>query len=414
MYEWNDRLEQDYRRYVGDKWFQGLNARDRKGYQEARNQWQRAREVGNRFRDGMAFLRGQTPERGYEKEVRVKTDRGPRIQDVANREIREGSEYKSGRVDKEKTLPQLDKEERLIIQGWRLDWTTVEGARIDREVQDRVRELTAKYPDRFKIQEVSREQLRLALTVAKNLEKQRKKQEREHRQREKEKAQQRAIDERAVQRLTKSKQQVKTYELHRADRARKRLEHIREIVKARDRSEGFQAIQKFRDAADRGRTAGRAVPQQEERQRDEHQREVPTTPARAERERIIQLAKERAVREWRDEWLGLKPREQSGRHTQQERERQERETREREAADAAVHKARKAAAARLAVVREQEREAFERGQRLPMDGREIADLLAVTQPTPTELERARERPAPEMPRGRDKELGRERTRERDR
>ncbi|WP_156959311.1 hypothetical protein [Nocardia sp. BMG51109] len=163
-----------------------------------------------------------------------------------------------------------------------------------------------------------------------------------------------------------------------------------------------------------GERARQQKTQQRIREREECRRELRTVPARAERERIIELAKERAVREWRDEWLGLKPREESGRHRQQERERQERETREREAADAAVHKARKEAAARLAVVREQEREAFERGQRLPMNGREIADLLAVTQPTPTELERARERPAPEMSRGRDKELGRERTRERDR
>ncbi len=108
-YEWNERLEKDYRHYVGGKWFQGLNARDRQGYREARNQWQRSREVGNRFRDGMAFIRGQTAERGYEKEVRHQTPSGVRVHDISNTKAREGQEYKSGRVDKEKALPQLVK-----------------------------------------------------------------------------------------------------------------------------------------------------------------------------------------------------------------------------------------------------------------------------------------------------------------
>lgn len=180
-YEWNDRLEADYTRYVDGKWFQGLNARDRQNYLRAREQWKRSRDAGNRFRDGMALLRGQTPDRGYEKEVRHTTPSGPRVHDIANERMQEGHEYKAGRVDKEKALPQLEKEEHLLKLGYQINWTIVQGARVDREVIDRFQELNKKWGRQFDVQEITREQRRLALTVGKHLEKQKRAKEKEAR-----------------------------------------------------------------------------------------------------------------------------------------------------------------------------------------------------------------------------------------
>ncbi|WP_198036991.1 hypothetical protein [Nocardia sp. BMG51109] len=186
------------------------------------------------------------------------------------------------------------------------------------------------------------------------------------------------------------------YELNRAERARKRLEKIRAITRERE----------TREKAARERT--------------ERQREVRTVPTRAERERVIQQAKERAVREWMDEWnaaLGLEPREQQPEQTgQQEREREEREkarAKELEAAGNAAHRRRLEAAARLAEDRERHREAAERGQYSPATAREIVDLLAVGPATPIEQERRRDAPTPQITRDRG-ERGRERVQERDR
>ncbi|MFF0489346.1 hypothetical protein ACFYTQ_10030 [Nocardia sp. NPDC004068] len=185
MHEWNDRLEQDYRRYGGQKWMKGLPARSRADYLAARNAWLRARQIGDRFRDGMAALRGQTPDLGYAKEVRLPTPNGVRVHDLANRDLGQASEYKSGRLDKEKTLPQLEKDEHFLARGWAVDWTIVEGARIDKEVRQKLEQLQARYPGLFQVHQVSREKLRLALTISKQLEKKRVAKEKEARKLEK-------------------------------------------------------------------------------------------------------------------------------------------------------------------------------------------------------------------------------------
>ncbi|MFF0491018.1 hypothetical protein ACFYTQ_18515 [Nocardia sp. NPDC004068] len=185
MPEWNDNLEQQYRRYGGNKWMQGLPARSRENWLKARSQWIRAREVGNRFRDGMAALNGQTPQNGYKKEVRLQTSLGVRVADIANPDSARTIEYKSGGMEKSTALAQLAKDEELIQFGWSSTWTIVEGARIDKEVQERIRELQTRYPGQFVVREVTREQLRIALTVAKNLEKKQKAKEKEARQLEK-------------------------------------------------------------------------------------------------------------------------------------------------------------------------------------------------------------------------------------
>ncbi|PXX66442.1 hypothetical protein DFR70_103190 [Nocardia tenerifensis] len=218
-YEWNDRLEAEYTRYVDGKWFKGLNARDRKGYLKARERWKRSRDVGTRFRDGMALLNGQTLERGYQKEVRIVTDRGARYHDVFSEKAQRGHEYKAGRVDKEKALPQLEKDERFMAAGGRVDWTIVQGARVDREVLDKLQEMKQKWGRQFNVQEVSREQRRTALTISKHLEKQKRAKEKEARARDREE--------------------------QKRQRERAKEERDRERVQAAERAAAVQAAREF-------------------------------------------------------------------------------------------------------------------------------------------------------------------------
>ncbi|MFI7004273.1 hypothetical protein [Nocardia sp. NPDC050175] len=268
-YEWNDRLEADYTRYVDGKWFQGLNARDRQGYLRAREQWKRSRDVGNRFRDGMALIRGQTPERGYEKEVRHVTPSGPRVHDVANVRMQEGNEYKAGRVDKEKALPQLQKEEHLLKQGYQINWTVVQGARVDREVLDRFQELNKKWGRQFDVQEVTREQRRLALTIGKHVEKQRQAKEKEARAQE------------------------------RAEKERQRKAQQQAVERAKVRAEQNRKMQQFREAAARGRVD---APERVERERKTldvlKQVARERAASESERDRVARESAERVLKEF--------------------------------------------------------------------------------------------------------------------
>ncbi|WP_433659680.1 hypothetical protein ACQPW1_44735 [Nocardia sp. CA-128927] len=268
-YEWNDRLEADYTRYVDGKWFQGLNARDRAGYLKAREQWKRSRDVGNRFRDGMALLRGQTPERGYEKEVRHVTPSGPRVHDVANVRMQEGNEYKAGRVDKEKALPQLKKEEHLLKLGYQINWTVVQGARVDREVLDRFQELNKKWGRQFDVQEVTREQRRLALTIGKHVEKQRRAKEKEARA------------------------------LARAEKERQRKAQQQAVERAKVRAEQNRKMQQFREAAARGRADAPGRVERERKTLDVLKQVARERAAsEAERDRVARESAERVLREF--------------------------------------------------------------------------------------------------------------------
>ncbi|MGX1779522.1 hypothetical protein ACWIGW_45965 [Nocardia brasiliensis] len=272
-YEWNDRLEAQYTRYVGGKWFQGLNARDREGYLKARDYWKRSRDVGNRFRDGMALLRGQTPERGYEKEVRHQTPDGPRVLDVDNKRAAKGDEYKAGRVDKEKALPQLARDELLMERGYEIEWTIVQGARVDREVLEKFQQMKDRWGRQFKVQEVTREQRRLALTIGKRLEKQK---------RAKEKAD-RARERAEQQRLRERK-----------ERAQQRLENIRRIAKEKQHREQVHATElaAARQAAKEFPTLGQLM-QRESAKPPAKEPKAPET----ERERVAREAAETAVRD---------------------------------------------------------------------------------------------------------------------
>ncbi|PXX59844.1 hypothetical protein DFR70_111231 [Nocardia tenerifensis] len=274
-YEWNDRLEAEYTRYVDGKWFKGLNARDRKGYLKAREQWKRSRDKGNRFRDGMALLRGQTPERGYEKEVRLETSLGTRVSDVANVSLSKSSEYKAGGSEKNKTLKQLEKDERYLreVPGAMVDWTIVQGARHDKEVQDRIKVLQEKYRGQFVVHEISREQLRLALTVGKHLDKQRRAKEKEARARDREEKQ------RQRERSTKEKQD-------------------RERIQAAERAASMQAAREFP-------TYEQLMQREPVEPPSKSPEKTPPAPE-TERDRVAREAAESAIREVQKQ-LGYNP-----------------------------------------------------------------------------------------------------------
>ncbi|MGV9680054.1 hypothetical protein ACWDSJ_32640 [Nocardia sp. NPDC003482] len=319
MVEWNDRLEQQYRRYGGDKWMQGLPARGRADWYRARTQWIRAREVGNRFRDGMAAIRGQTPELGYKKEVRSKTQFSDRVHDVANQKLREATEYKAGRVDKEKSLPQLAKDEVAIRQGYTVEWVIVEGARVDKEVQEEIRELQTRYPGQFVVKEITREQLRTALTVAKSLEKRRLAKENEARALEKDKEEKRRQAEKAkalekrkealAKAVKENVQQLAVAEERALDANdvtqtyRSVTKELRSVRKA-ERSQTKAMLREMGLDGEQARIMEEILARGRENQRQELTQGIEAIGKVAEREAQAQAAREAAL-EWQQQQLEL-------------------------------------------------------------------------------------------------------------
>ncbi len=149
---------------------------------------------------------------------------------VRNNELRRVYEYKAGRVDKEGSLAQLARDDRYMYRGGSVDWTVVAGARIDKEVQDKIRELQEKYPRQFTVQEVSREQLRQALTVAKHLEKRKAREAKEQARLE------RARDERVRREVRATENETR-----KKDIARVVSENVRAIEQARAEGKVFAA-----------------------------------------------------------------------------------------------------------------------------------------------------------------------------
>ncbi|MFF0488068.1 hypothetical protein ACFYTQ_03510 [Nocardia sp. NPDC004068] len=323
MVEWNDRLEEQYRRYGGEKWMRGLPARGRQNWYRARTQWQRVQQKGNRFRDGMALLRGQTPARGYQKEVRLETSLGLRIADVANVTTSRSSEYKAGGAQKDTTLQQLAKDERYIREtpGASVDWTIVQGARIDKEVHAKLRELEAKYPGQFKVQEISREQLRLALTVGKNLEKRRLAKEKEVRELEKAKEEKRRQDEKtkalekrkeALARTVKEKTrqlaiaEEKSLAIDAGDVTRTHKSVTKEIrsIRKAERSHAKAVLRDMGLNGEQAKAMEEVLARGRENQRRELTRGIEAMRKTAEREARAQAAREAASR-WQRQQLEL-------------------------------------------------------------------------------------------------------------
>ncbi|WP_157186847.1 hypothetical protein [Nocardia jiangxiensis] len=124
----------------------------------------------------------------------------------------------------------MARDDRYMYRGGSVDWTVVAGARIDKEVQDKIRELQEKYPRQFTVQEVSREQLRQALTVAKHLEKRKAREAKEQARLE------RARDERVRREVRATENETR-----KKDIARVVSENVRAIEQARAEGKVFAA-----------------------------------------------------------------------------------------------------------------------------------------------------------------------------
>ncbi|GAB2700838.1 hypothetical protein GCM10027089_23760 [Nocardia thraciensis] len=336
-------------------------------------------ERGLYFELGRAHLRGETPERGWVKQFQIPTARGPRILDNANTQGKgaRGIERKSGRVD-DRTLEQL-KRERVGLQTGKIThsrWETVAGEKISPQVREYMEQLGRDFPGRFEHAEISRKDAARAIEVGRSL-------------------------------ASRQLELVKAYALDRADRARKRLANIREIVRRREAE--------AKAKAERERQA------REKAERERREREAKEVRDRAERTRV----QEKAAREFPT--LGeLMSRGQGDENTARgrgapdaaEKARQReaadaataKATKARDAADAAARKQQRDAADRLGQTAREAREAAARGQRGDM-AREVADLLRVTQPTPGVERLSREAIEAARTRAGREERGRERERE---
>lgn len=173
----NGEHDQKYQRYIDNKLhaqgYANATWKTPEQWQKAIDFWKRSKDKGDRFRDGMTLLRNQTPQYGYEVEVHVRTPEGSRYHDARHVATGDSSEYKAGAVSKERSLPQLNKDEREMQAGNNVDWTVVQGARIDRETQARMAQLQREYPEQFRVYVVSKDVQRLALTIGKHKEKER-------------------------------------------------------------------------------------------------------------------------------------------------------------------------------------------------------------------------------------------------
>ncbi|MBB5916815.1 hypothetical protein BJY24_005727 [Nocardia transvalensis] len=306
-------------------------------------------ERGLYFELGRAHERGETPDRGWVRQFKIETGLGARILDNAKTEGRgtEAIERKSGRLNEVETRRQLRKERSTLGAGHltRSRWETVVGEKIPATVRQDLAELARDFPDRFRHEPISRADALRAMELGRSL---------------------------ASQQL----ELIRSYELGRADRARKRLGHIREIARARTRAESLRRAQQFRDAVDRGRADARTHRTERTVRAREHDGRVRPghdtagTKGPSERARIQREAAERVAREFTPLDALVLGRdagdtaERDGREVAEAREHQ----RQRDAADAA-EKARKA--------RELEEDRLR--SRLPPH---IVELVAKGRPTP--------------------------------
>ncbi|WP_433598934.1 hypothetical protein ACQPXH_24995 [Nocardia sp. CA-135953] len=164
-------------------------------------------EKGVYFELGRAHERGETQEKGWVRQFEIRTSEGPRVLDSARTDGRgtRSVERKSGRVNERGAHEQL-KKERAGLESQQLThstWETVEGEQLPDKVREDMHELSRDFPGRFHHEIVSRTDAARAIRLGQSL-------------------------------MSKQLELIRAYELTRADRARKRLEKIREIVRARE------------------------------------------------------------------------------------------------------------------------------------------------------------------------------------
>ncbi|MET8800837.1 hypothetical protein ABZV91_31215 [Nocardia sp. NPDC004568] len=154
--------------------------------QERREQRERSRrgrtsqDIGRWFHYGIAEMRGETPDRGWQHEVPQQLASGRRIHD-AGRAINqyEFREYKGARRLKadDFTLKQikLDREALTIDKRAMGAWIVIEGAP-DQEIRKALDDMVRDFGDRFRVEEVTQEQARQAKKLGRELERSREQQ----------------------------------------------------------------------------------------------------------------------------------------------------------------------------------------------------------------------------------------------
>ncbi|WP_433624656.1 hypothetical protein [Nocardia sp. CA-120079] len=209
------------------------------------------------FELGRAHERGETAERGWIRQFEIENREGKRRLDSARTDGRgtRGVERKSGRVNEREALRQLGVERHALDSGQMTHsaWETVEGETLPDKVREEMQELARDFPGRFQHEIVSRADALRAMRLGQSL-------------------------------MSQQLELVRVSELVRADRARKRLEKIREIVRAREPKEREEPTRE-KDGQQRGIT----------KDRDERARE---NKARDERARVEREATARVVREF--------------------------------------------------------------------------------------------------------------------
>ncbi|WP_157126010.1 hypothetical protein [Nocardia mikamii] len=238
-------------------------------------------ERGLYFELGRAHIRGETAERGWVRQFQLQVGNKARILDSARTDGRgtRGVERKSGRIHERSTLEQL-RRERSALESGKLThsrWETVAGEKIPRSVGDELRAMTQDFPGRFEHEVLSRADAARALELGRSL-------------------------------VSRQLELVRTYQLDRADRARKRLQNIRELVRKRELER-----QKQRD--DRRRRAQERLPRVREAAERLRQNEV-----RQRREQTAREAARGVAREFGEVMKGIKREERAARDAREARE----------------------------------------------------------------------------------------------
>ncbi|WP_433679888.1 hypothetical protein [Nocardia sp. CA-119907] len=228
-------------------------------------------ERGLYFELGRAREQGETPERGWVRQFEINIGRDTRRLDSARTDGRgtRGVERKSGRVNEREAREQL-RVERAGLESGQLThsrWETVEGEKLPDKVREDMQALARDFPGQFHHQVISRADALRAMQLGRSL-------------------------------MSKQLELIRAHELVRADRARKRLENIREIVrtrKAREEKAREERARVEREAA--VRVAREFAPPEQARTREDNREKgqpppVPQRTPEQERENARTLAKQ--------------------------------------------------------------------------------------------------------------------------
>ncbi|MGX1778659.1 hypothetical protein ACWIGW_41585 [Nocardia brasiliensis] len=173
-------------------------------------------EKGLYFELGRAHEMGETPDKGWVRQFEIRTSEGPRVLDSARTDGSgvKAKERKSGRINEIETGKQLDKERAGLDTGQLTSstWETVAGERIPPLVADKMDAMSRDFGSKFQHVTLSREDALRAMRLGQSL-------------------------------ASKQMELFRPYELLRADRARERLENIRQIVKERQDHQRVRAAE---------------------------------------------------------------------------------------------------------------------------------------------------------------------------